>query len=150
MARDPRCRTTNFTTTCETLLPYGEQPYICVMTTDSNLNHHFSKQWRRASLRRGSNTPRTAPHSNLPHPAPINSRTRATQNPHCYSVTLTWSPVLIGADKPPTPGQSLPSIIGASQPSNTMQGLLPGFCDPDPETSTIHAREAAHTWLLAP
>ncbi|MPC18594.1 hypothetical protein E2C01_011482 [Portunus trituberculatus] len=51
-----------------------------------------------------------APHDNLSHLSPTNSRTKATQSPHCYFITLIWSLVLTGADKLPTPGQSLPTI----------------------------------------
>ncbi|MPC63851.1 hypothetical protein E2C01_057957 [Portunus trituberculatus] len=69
---------------------------------------------------RGSATPRTIPRKSLFHPPLTNNRTRVNQRPTAF-VTLTWSPVLTGASKPPNTGQLLPSILKAGQLSDSRE-----------------------------
>ncbi|MPC21407.1 hypothetical protein E2C01_014393 [Portunus trituberculatus] len=65
--------------------------------------------------------------------------TKKMDESHCYSIKLTWSPVPTGAGKPPTFGQSLPTITEAGKPST------PNYCClamTDPEHGTTNTWQA--------
>ncbi|MPC65263.1 hypothetical protein E2C01_059396 [Portunus trituberculatus] len=95
---------------------------------------------------RGSVTPHTPHHqSSLPHHPSTSYESRATQSLNSYYLVLTWSPSLGEADKPITPGQSLPHILVACQPSD------PTNCLPYPHNTvtTLQTRQATYTGPVA-